>query len=63
MLDGIASLTWRRPRMVLACVGAFVALAFAVGHNVEHHLKAAGFTDSASQSERATALLRSSSSR
>jgi uncharacterized membrane protein YdfJ with MMPL/SSD domain len=59
MLDGIASLTWRRPRTVLACLGAFVVLAVAFGHNVEHHLKAAGFTDGASQSERATALLRS----
>ena len=28
------------------------------GHDVEDHLKAAGFTDSASESERATALLR-----
>ncbi len=33
-------------------------LAGALGHDVEHRLKAAGFTDSASESERATTLLR-----
>jgi putative drug exporter of the RND superfamily len=58
MLDRIATLTWRRPKLVLGLVGAFVIVAGAFGHNVEHHLKAAGFTDSASESERATALLR-----
>jgi RND superfamily putative drug exporter len=58
MLGLIAELTWRRPKLVLALVGAFVVLAAAVGHDVEDHLKAAGFTDSASESERATALLR-----
>jgi uncharacterized membrane protein YdfJ with MMPL/SSD domain len=58
MLDLVATLTWRRPKLVLALVGAFVLIAGAVGHDVEQHLKAAGFTDSASQSERATALLR-----
>ena len=44
---------------MLALVGVFVILAGAFGYDVEHHLKAAGFTDSSSQSERATALLRS----
>ena len=58
MLDRVATLTWRRPRLVLALVAAFVTVAGAVGYDVEHHLKAAGFTDSASQSERATELLR-----
>jgi uncharacterized membrane protein YdfJ with MMPL/SSD domain len=58
VLERVADLTWRRPKLVLAVVAAFVALAGVVGHDVEHHLKAAGFTDSASQSERATALLR-----
>lgn len=53
----IADLTWTHPKRVLAMVAAFAVLAMAVGHNVEQHLKAAGFTDSASQSERATALL------
>ncbi len=53
----IADLTWKHPKRVLAAVGVFAILAVAIGHNVEHHLKAAGFTDSASQSERATALL------
>ena len=58
MLDRIADLTWRRPKLVLAVVGAFTLFAVGVGHDVEHHLKAAGFTDSASESERATELLR-----
>ena len=58
MLERVADLTWRRPKRVLAVVGAFVALAGAFGHDVEHHLLAAGFTDRASQSERATDLLR-----
>ncbi len=55
----IADLTWNHPKRVLAAVAAFVVLAIAVGHDVEHHLKAAGFTDSASESERATSLLTS----
>lgn len=42
---------------MLALVGIFVLVAGGLGYDVEHHLKAAGFTDSASQSERATALL------
>ncbi|MBA3328778.1 MAG: MMPL family transporter [Solirubrobacterales bacterium] len=58
MLGRIADLTWRRPKLVLALVCAFVVLAAALGHDVEGRLKAAGFTDSASESERATALLR-----
>lgn len=58
MLDRVATVTWRRPKLVLALVGMFVLVAGAVGHDVERHLKAAGFTDSASQSERATELLR-----
>ncbi len=57
MLDRIAQLTWQRPKVVLALVGVFVVVAGGLGYDVEHHLKAAGFTDSASQSERATALL------
>lgn len=56
-LTRIANLTWRHPKRVLAAVAAFAALAIAIGHDVEHHLKAAGFTDPASESERATALL------
>ncbi|MDP9135992.1 MAG: MMPL family transporter, partial [Actinomycetota bacterium] len=58
MLARIADLTWNRPKLVLALVGAFAVLAIAVGHDVEKHLKAAGFTDSASESERATEALR-----
>lgn len=42
---------------VLAAVGVFFLLAVAVGHNVEQHLRAAGFTDPASESERATGVL------
>jgi len=56
----IASLTWRHPKLVLALVGAFALLAAVFGHNVEHHLKAAGFTDPSSESEQATDLLRES---
>lgn len=58
MLGRVADLTWHRPKLVLALVGVFVALAAVLAHDVEHHLKPAGFTDSASESERATALLR-----
>jgi RND superfamily putative drug exporter len=58
VLDRIATLTWRHPKLVLACVGVFMLVSGAVGGKVEDHLKAAGFTDSASESERATALLR-----
>ncbi|HSR94628.1 MAG TPA: hypothetical protein VLK56_07150, partial [Solirubrobacterales bacterium] len=56
-MSRIADLTWNHPKRVLAIVAAFALLAVAVGHDVEKHLKAAGFTDSASESERATALL------
>ncbi len=56
----IANLTWRRPKLVLALVGVFALFAVAIGHNVEHHLKAAGFTDPSSESEQATDLLRNS---
>src|SRR5262245_12346777 len=54
----IADLTWKRPKLDLALVGVFTLLAVAVGRDVEQHLKAAGFTDSASESERAGGLLR-----
>jgi RND superfamily putative drug exporter len=58
MLERIANLTWQRPKVVLALVGAFIVLAVMLGRDVEEHLQAAGFTDSASESERATAKLR-----
>ncbi len=58
MLNRIAGITWRRPKVVLLLVTLFAITAGAVGHDVEHHLKAAGFTDSASESERATVVLR-----
>jgi uncharacterized membrane protein YdfJ with MMPL/SSD domain len=60
VLDRIASLTWSRPKLVLAVVAALALLAVGAGRDVESHLKAAGFTDSASESERATQLLRDS---
>jgi uncharacterized membrane protein YdfJ with MMPL/SSD domain len=56
----IADLTWKHPKLVLAAVALFSLVAIAVGRDVEQHLKAAGFTDSASESERAGALLRDS---
>jgi putative drug exporter of the RND superfamily len=59
-MSRIADLTWKHPKLVLAAVALFTLLAAAVGRDVEQHLKAAGFTDSASESERAGALLRGS---
>ncbi len=56
----IANLTWKHPKLVLVVVGAFALLAMAVGRDVEQHLKAAGFTDSSSESEQATRMLRDS---
>jgi putative drug exporter of the RND superfamily len=56
-MNRIADLTWKHPKLVLTLVGLFVLVSGAVGKDVESHLKAAGFTDSASESERATALL------
>jgi uncharacterized membrane protein YdfJ with MMPL/SSD domain len=53
----IADLTWKHPKLVLGLVAAFVLVAAAAGRDVEQHLKAAGFTDSDSESERATRLL------
>ncbi|HWC32389.1 MAG TPA: MMPL family transporter, partial [Actinomycetota bacterium] len=58
MLERIADLTWRRPKLVLGLVALFMVVAVAAGRDVEQHLKAAGFADSESESERATALLR-----
>jgi len=57
MLDRIASLTWHHPRKILAAAFLFLAVAGFFGHDVEHHLKAAGFTDPASESEKAGAVL------
>lgn len=56
----VANLTWKHPKLVLAAVAAFVVLAGTFGSDVEKRLKAAGFTDSASESERATGMLRDS---
>jgi RND superfamily putative drug exporter len=59
-MNRIADLTWKHPKLVLAAVALFSLLSIAVGRDVEQHLKAAGFTDSSSESERAGALLRDS---
>jgi putative drug exporter of the RND superfamily len=58
VVNRIADLTWKHPKLVLAAVGLFALVAIAVGRDVESHLKAAGFTDSASESERGSAVLR-----
>jgi uncharacterized membrane protein YdfJ with MMPL/SSD domain len=57
-VNRIADLTWKHPKLVLAAVAAFALVAIVIGRDVESHLKAAGFTDSASESERGGALLR-----
>ena len=59
-MNRIADLTWKHPKLVLAAVAAFVLVAGVAGKDVESQLKAAGFTDSASESERANKLLRDS---
>ena len=56
-MNRIADLTWKHPKLVLAAVGLFALLAIAFGRDVEHHLKAAGFTDPSSESEQATGEL------
>jgi putative drug exporter of the RND superfamily len=53
-VDRVADLTWKHPKLVLAVVGVFALVAVAFGKDVEHHLKAAGFTDPSSESEVAT---------
>ncbi len=53
----IADLTWKHPKLVLAAVGIFTFLAFGLSKNVEQHLKAAGFSDPASESAKAQDLL------
>lgn len=58
LFDRIAYLTWRHPKKVLGAIAAFMVLAGAVGGKVEEHLKAAGFSDPDSESERAVELLR-----
>ncbi|RNL81086.1 MMPL family transporter [Nocardioides marmorisolisilvae] len=57
MLDRIANLTWNHPRKILAAALLFAAVAGFFGHDVEHHLKAAGFTDPSSESEQAGDVL------
>jgi RND superfamily putative drug exporter len=56
-VNRLADLTWNHPKRVLAAVAAFAVLSIAIGHDVEHHLKAAGFTDPSSESEQAGRVL------
>jgi uncharacterized membrane protein YdfJ with MMPL/SSD domain len=53
----IADLTWKHPKKVLAAVGLFTVLAFGLSKNVEQHLKAAGFSDPATESQQQQNLL------
>jgi putative drug exporter of the RND superfamily len=53
----IADLTWKHPRAVLVAAAAFTAAAFALSDHVETHLKAAGFSDPATESKRAQTLM------
>ncbi len=59
-MNRIADLTWKHPKLVLAAVGIFVLIAGVAGKDVESNLKAAGFTDSASESEQASRVLHDS---
>ena len=56
-MNRLADLTWNHPKRVLAAVAAFAVLSIAIGHDVEHHLKAAGFSDPSSESEQAGRVL------
>jgi uncharacterized membrane protein YdfJ with MMPL/SSD domain len=58
VLARIADLTWRHPKGVLALVGLMAVIGGWFARDVESHLQAAGFTDSETESERGTALLR-----
>ncbi len=53
----IANLTWKHPKLVLVAVGVFTLLAFGLSKNVEQHLKAAGFSDPATESQKQQDLL------
>ncbi len=58
MLDRIANLTWRHPKLVLLGVALFALVAAVFARDVEQHLKAAGFTDPSTESEKAGETLR-----
>ncbi|KRA31133.1 hypothetical protein ASD81_16775 [Nocardioides sp. Root614] len=57
VFDRLARLTWRHPKKILLAAFGFVLVAGFFGHDVEHHLKAAGFTDPSSESEQAGDVL------
>jgi len=56
-VNRIADLTWKHPKLVLAAVGLFTLLAFALSKDVQQHLKASGFSDAATESAQAQKLL------
>src|SRR5262245_28094659 len=53
----IAGLTWKHQKKALAALALFTLLAFGLSSNVEQHLKAAGFSDPDTQSQREENLL------
>jgi RND superfamily putative drug exporter len=57
MFSRVAELTWKHPKAVLAAMGVFTLAAFALGGGVEERLKAAGFSDPASEVKRSQELL------
>lgn len=57
MFGRIADLTWKHPKKVLAAVAVFTGLAFVLSNHLEQHLKAAGFSDPATESSRSQSLL------
>lgn len=57
MFGRIADLTWKHPKVVLAAAALFTLVAFALSNHVERHLKAAGFSDPATDSKRAQELM------
>ena len=53
MFERIARLTYRRPKLVLAAIAAFVVGAAVFGHGVAERLAPAGFTDPAAEASQA----------
>jgi RND superfamily putative drug exporter len=57
VFERVADLTWKHPKLVLAAVAVFALVSVVIGHDVESHLKAAGFADPGSESEQAKSIL------
>jgi uncharacterized membrane protein YdfJ with MMPL/SSD domain len=53
VFERIARLTYRRPKLVLAAIAAFVVAAAVLGHGVADRLAPAGFTDPAAEASQA----------